>query len=221
MNAYTIPDYVKEGFLVLIKSSQEKIDKLFKELEETPKGLLPSELAKSLLSLSIFSEQELSHIVRVILSLYVLKDNENKGVDEIIDGICKALVETGDENLIPNENLENNLKRFFSLKTVGITFKAIGLLTEFDKTFVDARIITDIRPAFEDNINSSIETGVIVHNLRIKYQKDTSLYKEFYIALDNEDLSKLKEQIIRAENKEKSIRNSLKDVIFLIDTSKE
>lgn len=218
MATYRIPEYVKEGFSIIIKSPPKKFDTLINVLNKVPKRLLPSELSDYLLKKKIYSEKQSSKIVDVLASLYRLKESETKSINEIVENICQALRETNDVNLKPRPNFEKSLTSLLSLKTIGASFKALGLLTDYEKTFVDSRIILDIRPVFDDNLDNKIETGVIVHNLRIEYHKGKDTHEEIFLALDSNDLNKLKEQILRALKKEKSIKLNLKDNFNFIET---
>ena len=221
MASYRIPEHVKEGFSILIKSPQQKIDSLINELDKVPKELLPSELSEYLSKKNIYSKKDSSEIIAILASLYRLKESENIGIHEIVENICIALKEAKDNKLQPKVSFEKKLIKLLSLKTIGATFKALGLLTEYDKIFVDTRIITDIRLVFDDNLSDKIETGIIVHNLRIEYHKGKTTHEEIFLTLDNNDLKKLKEQILRAEKKEKSIKSNLRDNFLFIETTND
>ncbi|MCX6234783.1 MAG: hypothetical protein NT175_08675 [Bacteroidetes bacterium] len=221
MTSYRIPDDVKKGFTILLKSPQKKIDSLISELAKIPKGLLPSEITEYISKKKVFSKDDPSYIVKVLLSLYTLKESETKPLSEIVINIQSALNEAEDITPKPNENFINNFIQLLSLKTIGLTCKAFSLLMEYEKTYVESRIITDIRPVFTDDLEENIDMGVIVHNLRIEYHKGQSTHEEIFIALDSDDLRELKERVIRAEKKEKAIRTYFAEKISFLDTSKE
>jgi len=217
MAKYNIPEHVKEGFSILIKSSRDKIESLINELSNAPKGLSPLELSDYLFKKDVYSKNEAKEIVAVLTSLYRLKERENRSINEIAEDICIALKETSNDKLKPKAEFEKVIIQLLSLKIIGATLKALSLQTEYYNTFCNARIITDVRPVFDDDIDKQIETGIIVHNLKIDYHKGgVEDHKEFFVALDNNDLKKLKEQIIRAEKKEKSIKSSLKNIFSFI-----
>lgn len=53
-----------------------------------------------------------------------------------------------------------------------------------------------------------MKAHIITHNLKILY-KGIGKTKEIFLALDNEDLKELKKNILRAEKKEKVLKNML------------
>ena len=75
--------------------------------------------------------------------------------------------------------------------------KVISVLTDHEKLFFGARILTDARPVFNDD-GSSIEAMAIVHMLRIHFEQNQK-HKDFVTALDVSDLRKLRVVIERAE----------------------
>jgi len=221
MASYRIPKNVKKGFGVLLQSEQSKIDSLIKELENIPKGLLPSDLSEYISKKNVFSKEDAAEIVKVLLSLYRLKENETKTVSEILIKVQEALNETEEITSKPNSNFINNFTRLLSLKTLGLTSKAYDLLMEYEKTYVKSRIITDIRPVFSDDVDGDVEMGVIVHDLKIEYHKGRSTHEEIHIALDCNDLRELKERILRAEKKEKAIKRNFSNNISFLENNKE
>ena len=79
-------------------------------------------------------------------------------------------------------------------------------MTENDRIFCGARILSDIRPVFTDSLESA-SAAVIIHNLQIGFHDSgTGVHKEFYVALDNQDIQKLKEIILRAEKKTQALK---------------
>ena len=92
-----------------------------------------------------------------------------------------------------------------------LKFKSTFLSREREKILRESNVYTDIRPIFNDD-GTKIFSSMILHNLKIAYLDNNGHFEEIYLALDDEDLAKLKANIIRAEEKEKSIRKKLKSV---------
>lgn len=98
-----------------------------------------------------------------------------------------------------------------SIKILQITAKGYDLMAEYDKVFIGSRIITDIRPIFPslDASVSSVASAIIVHNLKITYQKGKSR-KDIFVAMDSNDIKQLRSELDRAETKSSSVRNIIK-----------
>lgn len=83
--------------------------------------------------------------------------------------------------------------------------RALDLVTEFDKSFHEARIVTDLRPLFEDP--SDIQGAVIVHTLRIEYHQGGGQIKAFYVTLGASELHQLQSLVQRAVQKSDALRH--------------
>jgi len=76
-------------------------------------------------------------------------------------------------------------------------------MTDQDRVFCNARILSDIRPVFYYLPRIGFG-GCYVHTLRIGFHQDDK-HQDFYFALDGSDLKALKEIILRAEKKTKAL----------------
>jgi len=90
-------------------------------------------------------------------------------------------------------------------------------LFEHQLVLCSARIITDLRPVFDD-IADKILYFLPFHTLVIKcYEKDN--YKYFHITIDQNDIKKLLNQLDRASKKENLLKENLKKAeLKVIDT---
>lgn len=84
--------------------------------------------------------------------------------------------------------------------------KARHLLTEQSRLIENTRIITDLRPVFEEKKIKYPLYCVIFHNLRIEYSKDLGTNEKAFFTLDHNDLIQLQKQIDRALKKEEEMQ---------------
>ncbi len=134
-------------------------------------------------------------------------------------GVAKDVVttmrESGRPELHVSPEIESSvverLSELLELKALNILeTKAEELKSEYEHTFCDCRIFTDLRPVFGGNPQESPSAMLLVHMLRMGYHdSNENRHKEFHIALDSSDLFALKEAIERAETKAKSLKASL------------
>jgi predicted RNA-binding protein YlqC (UPF0109 family) len=119
---------------------------------------------------------------------------------------------TGNESLILPEEEQNEfqdkMSKLLSLSTLGVASKIEQLREDFAKTFHAAKILTDIRPVFAKPEERPVGAAV-THTLKIEYHEEGE-HKEFYVALDAEDLEKLKAVLQRAGAKASSLKSLLK-----------
>ena len=104
--------------------------------------------------------------------------------------------------------LQNRLSKIFDLrKALSITTKAMDVLTDEERIFYSAKILTDVRPIFNEEGNS-IDAAIIVHNLKIHFGQDQD-HKDFYVALDTSDIEVLRDVLDRADEKAKCLQSLL------------
>jgi hypothetical protein len=98
------------------------------------------------------------------------------------------------------------------------TVKSLALFEESDAIYVDSRVITDIRLAFDNqNVRDGHKTGMVVHNFKLGYRQDGDLI-HMVISCHGSDLEQLRAAIDRALEKEKAIRDGeLGKTISFID----
>ncbi len=212
-----------KGFSIVFNSTIKKLDSLINELTKIPKGLIVSDIEELLIKKKIYNDDEADEITKLLYVLYRLKVKSNKSTQEVVSGIFDDLGEIKQNDFKVREDYRKYFEKLLSIANIGITLKSLGLAYEYGKVYVDSRIITDIRPSFDDNIDDKIEAAVMIHNLKIEYHVGQNpFHEEIYLALDSNDLIKLKEQILRAEKKDKTIKNTFsKSNITFIKTSED
>lgn len=110
------------------------------------------------------------------------------------------------------EHLYRYLVDVFSIEALEITTKAVNVNIDHEHTFGNARILTDVRPVFR---GASAETeaqtpagALIVHTLKLSYYQNGQL-EDFYIALDTDDVNRLRDVLDRADSKARGLESML------------
>lgn len=102
--------------------------------------------------------------------------------------------------------LEDRLERVLAIDAIGIQGKARYLQSSAAALFVNARVVSDLRPVFRD---PDLEPAavVVMHQLRVAFQSGLNGELEHLsIALDTDDLEALRDVIERALAKDRSLR---------------
>ena len=94
------------------------------------------------------------------------------------------------------------------------TFKALRLFTQSAFNYLDSSVITDVRPLFNDDLESTPTCGVILHQLKIEYEENDE-GKSFYVSLNRDDVSELIDNLQRALKKEEVIKLNQTGVNFI------
>mgnify|MGYP000049653593 CR=1 FL=1 len=115
------------------------------------------------------------------------------------------------EDLIPSDKAKKILFQELTtrLKTdkiqskVEVFQKAVKLDLDKPNQFINAKIISDLRPVFTPGESFELAGLMINHQLRITYKKrELGQEKSFYFQLDGQALKQLRKEIQRAESKE-------------------
>lgn len=86
-----------------------------------------------------------------------------------------------------------------NLEQFGLAYKASDLLFDHESSFLDVRVITDLRPVFSID-GTKIVGSVAVNTLKIEYIRDDEV-KLLSVAVDQNDLKKLQRVAEYAEEK--------------------
>ncbi|MBA7567309.1 hypothetical protein ES708_09019 [subsurface metagenome] len=209
-----IPDEYIPGFKKLISLDIESQEELISALKNAPIGSWDVGLSNFISQKTKIKSEIILDIVNLLFSLLINKRYSEQSTDKFLDQILSAIKDIKDPELLPSPELKELLTKLLSIKTIETTTKAFELENEREILFIDARIVTDIRPVFDDANSGNISGQLIINTLKLRY-KDSEGFKSIYIAVDDKDLSKLKEQIIRAERKIKRINKGMAKVPFI------
>ncbi len=154
--------------------------------------------------------KESRSIVQAIGSFIdLLQDDTCEKVSENLANSFKELhyndINDKDLSLLKN-NLEVILSSAHNLE---ISIKAYRLTRESSNVYRKSKVLSDIRVVFEKELDNKNRKAVLVHNLHLQYSNNSE-NKEFFVALDLEDLKEIKEKIDRAIRKDEIIKNDYK-----------
>jgi hypothetical protein len=110
----------------------------------------------------------------------------------------------------PSLSFDQFKKKFKSiiqaLSPIKLALKASILADENEKTFEDSRVITDIRPVFNNDVELKLDGSIIVHNLKLSYLEADDSENHVFITMTGLDLDALIEQLQRAKKKEEILK---------------
>ncbi len=156
-------------------------------------------------------------IVGVLGSLYLTKNAEDIPTEPFIDQIVYAALKRAgtfaEEKADAQwEKLRKFLVAALSLeKTVGTAAKAGHVLTQHERVFSSAQILTDVRSIFHQNVAEKPEAALIIHMLRLTQRDRYGHMTDHYFALDSNDIRKIRTTIDRAMKKEETLKKLMKD----------
>jgi len=159
-------------------------------------------LTETISEKSNFKIKDIDEILNSVLSLITLCERQKGTIDELVKDISNN---AKDIKLIDADYVARFSKRLTILLNNEHLFtasKAIELATDYENIYSTAKIITDVRPVFNEDISGQPKSAVIIHNLDIHYHKDSEVHKDIYIAMDSNDIKELLDVLQRAQKKE-------------------
>ena len=199
---------------VLPGKAQESIRELLAALREVPDTYNESALSSAVAGrVDTIAASDVEEMVPALLSLYSYRDYRQAAISDVVEGIAQAMEESRSDQLrlSPEHrpDFENLLARLLDVEPINVRVRAGALAFENEHTLQEARVLTDIRSVFEpENPDAKPKGAVIVHTLKIGYRSDNES-KEFFIALDTDDVRELIEQLERANAKAESLKWSV------------
>jgi len=206
-----IPEPYQLGLTKIISLQDESIDELIKLLENIPISIVSKKSVENLVTkVRTISTEDAEKITETIYSLYHLKNQLLLPESEdFLDVIIDAMNTSKNDSLkLSNGQLEKfkqKLSALLNVNSLSIITKASNLRTDHNNVLKDVSLITDIRPIFGDNVDDSPLGVVLVHTLKIVYEQNDEL-KNFYVALDDDDLTTFINPLKRAQAKSESLR---------------
>lgn len=198
-----------EQLAVLRDLQAQEIQNLVHALSAAEKSLLkPSELNDKVMLVLNRPESEVRAVTNQIIFLYTLCRQRNLTVDELLNGLQAGIRASdhgwSEEELNRWQDVVPFIKELLSIDAIKTVVKALELSYDYANLFQSAKILTDIRPIFDEELN--ISAGVISFTLRIFYD-DLEGSKNISIALDEKDVDLLSKACNRAIKKAESSRN--------------
>ncbi|MEH2274361.1 MAG: hypothetical protein V7K40_06010 [Nostoc sp.] len=198
-----IPEQYKSGIEFILNTDDDAVDIIISALRDFPPTAenVIYKISERIVQTQKVDAPTAVKIVDTLVSLRQLNKDEKLSNEAIVILISESL-EKDTEFVVTTELRERFRKRLSSLLqalesiafSLDISDKASNLLIEHERIFSDSRIVTDIRPVFDSETERKVEAAILIHTLKIQY-RDIEGIKEFYIALDSDDLDNLYEQI--------------------------
>lgn len=207
-----------------IKPAQDQLNKLLRCAEINPDDLAslvahidelsdpplhPEDLSKEFQEYLPQEEKEL--LLELLLSFNMIaRKSESKPV-EVTRAIRSSFENSDDQDKW--DEVAIHFRSLLSSTPIRLVTKVMELSYDYANLLRNARILTDLRPLF-DQEGMEVEGGVVTHTLRIQYSSEDGSH-ELSLAMDFLDIKRLKNQCERAMTKAQTIHDQ-----FVNDTKK-
>jgi hypothetical protein len=211
VTALSIPKTDQLGLVILRDLSDDVFQSLLLEIERS-QGSIPA--------VEHLSPDDAEQLMDAVNSMYRVRAYADVPLEEFVSDVCDSLLEY--DELKPDQvpRFREKLIRVLGSDALNIAAKAVALLSEHERLFCSARIVTDARPVYGKNVSEPPDAMIITHILKIDYHVAGGNLDEIYIGLDSNDIKELRDVIDRAEEKTKSLQAALKGM-KLIDPQQD
>lgn len=202
-----IPNQHLLGIMRIQELTATEFQGLLEKLKEAEPSVARSRFVeREAIDIPGLSTSDATNSINALLWLASGQNQLQLGIDQFAEAVSQS------ENLTldPDERkaLAERLSQLLSIKPLRLTWKALDVLTQNERTFMEARILTDMRPIFGDDVSDPPDIVVILHTLKIRYRTGRRT-EDLFLALDNNDIKELREVLDRAEMKAETLKSSL------------
>jgi hypothetical protein len=218
MQNLEIPQQVQIALAKLHALTDELFDQLLAGLREAPVGLsmerLTLHVARAALDLS---QSDIRQFLNLLVFGYCLASrldfNSTQVAERLSDHV--SILSRTSEHLDRKglSTMTHRLAQLLAISTpVNLIAKAEGIWQELPRRLNSARLLTDIRPIFGDDVTERPAAALIVHTISLSYCEGSEEH-QFHVSLDTNGLSLLEAILERARRKEQNLEATLRELL--------
>lgn len=154
------------------------------------------------------SEQANEVLSEAVIGIHFLSASGQRSAKDLADDISLAISKTGDDEDIAQR--VEKLTAILAVPSLKASAKAWSLVDEHDKIYIGSRVLTDVRPIFDDSIGDPLKASLVTHTLKVTARVNGSP-KNYFIACDNDDIGDLIKNLQRALDKASFLRRIIRE----------
>lgn len=209
MPTVNIPAFYRPALDKIASMSEEEGIALRDALSSIGVALKPPNLAAQVRSKIKNPPPELDDILQTLVGLSSARVSGDVSLEDFTKDVAKSVARRGDKPTTYDQAaFERRLTSLLSIESLALSARAAEIQHDYERVYVSARIISDIRSVFGIS-NTDPVGGMIIHNLKVSYLEEGRI-REAFFALDNADLVNLRKAIDRAELKTTKLEQVIK-----------
>jgi hypothetical protein len=206
--ALRIPEQHIRPLLKICSLSEESADQLIGALSSAKVETDPSEMIVRVSeSVPNIPLEDLSDIIRTVYALYPVRELSEVADEQFLDDLIIGIQRSERNNVhvpVIGDGIRDRLRKLLDITSLRILSKAINLQRDGDNLYCEAKILSDVRPVFSEDVGQPM-CAVVTHTLKLGYHKG-GRHKEIFLVLDRADLGTLQEVLRRAAEKDRELR---------------
>lgn len=210
-----VTDRVRNGFNVLaLLTNEEFATFVDASVHATPRLTMSGFREEVRAALPQYTAEQVEDLVFAILGLQNSADDEGLSKSEFTERVMDGLYAPETQHpVLSQDQLRQRLETVLALDPVWLSSRAAAIQSENQRIYLNARVVTDLRPLFSDAEVPIAMAAVVVHSLVMKYLEDDE-EREFHIALDPADVRSLAGVLSRASIKHEQLAPILSSELF-------
>jgi len=208
-----IPRQRVSGLVKLLTLDEQYVDQLISILEKASPTYSGDDLIHFVASELGEGQPAPVEVIMLLLSLTALRLRLDLDPSRLASILWEAINESEHEELRIHKKQKKlftqRLTRLLNMESLLYPTKGPSVVLAHEQVFTYARIITDIRPIFGADITVDPPAAAITHTLQLTCRCGDDL-KDFYVAMDKDDLALLSAVLTRAMLKAENLRSVLK-----------
>jgi hypothetical protein len=207
--ATKIPDDYQKAFKSLVDLPEKDLEALVGALRVTSPTLLVTDMSAGVAQTTGIAETVVRTILRLLGSLARGRAAAHQSVEVFLPGVRRTLAAgqalTTDELEKHWPRISRHIADALNTKAISISSKAMSVLVSNERVLCNSRVLSDMRPVFDDDIEPA--GFLILHQLKLAFHDndDYDRTSYIYLALERSDLVRLKDSIDRALKKHSKI----------------
>lgn len=151
---------------------------------------------------TVLADTQATILCRVVFGLSTFESRKASGIEEIIDSLTTTLNAryAGDDRFADWGRVSKSLLGILKNPSVNLSAKAVDISYDFERILTDFRIITSIRPVYND-ARDDIVGSTVVQTLRLDFVDGSGHADTISIAIDLSDIQEMKEVCDAARRK--------------------
>lgn len=208
-----IPPEHQAGLVKLALLPREVASELRTALSEATRREGINISAEDLAPVSGVPHADIAKIAEAVVGLNLARVYSDTDLDSFVTDVTDSMRSAAPSGLPTTKDsiaqFKKRIQAFLTIDEISQSAKTNLLRHEHERSVHSLRILTDIRPIFGNNVEEPPKGVVVMHTLKMAYHSGSSRLEEAFFGMDETDLRNLKEAVVRAELKAKSIRTAL------------
>ena len=208
MPNFHVPERFKPALEQIVILRDEDIEKIRQALASAAPALKTQSIITHVTASLRKEIPKIEDIIRTLISMNHTRVGSDIPIEQFVRDIMPPRIVAPKEKAFDQAAFERKLISLLSVESLTLSTKASVVQHEYERLFISARIITDVRTVFNQAGTEAVG-AMVVHNLNVKYSQ-AGEFKEFFIAMDDADIGKLRQLLDRAETKTATLEGLIK-----------